>query len=573
MKRPIKVLCSQIHTPEADISGAKLLLDTLSEHGISYIFAVPGREAESILFNESPNLHIVLTAIELTAGFAAYAYAIISHKTQVVFSTLGPGAANLANAIYSAYADRVAIVFITAQVEREKCYYNHTHQCMDAVKMYEPISKFAYEIGDVTEIRDVIENAFEITQKEPKGPAIISIPIDVIKQRISYKISPSKLAIKKINQSNLDIDSIDKVVSVLQNAKQPLVYVGNQVIRSGCVELIRRLCENYNLPMVSAYDAKGVLPTNHELNYFACTSYAQGILGINADEIIFSPVDCVIAFGYDWKDDVFPDKHFSYGIEKILIGFSSVMPEKIRSQFLDIPGNLEENLITLLHKLDKQNLSFRKPYNITLLKEAIKKKQANLEAPQGLINIISVINAINETSALLISDVGTFRHYAVLFSNTEKPNFFLTSAGSSSFGTGLPLGLGTCLACRNHETKIIVLTGDGGFNSIIGDLRTLKNLDLSIVIIVLNNNKNGLINIYQQKGHGQTYSPSVNHAEASFVKIAEGYNCKAFKVDSNEELKNSIKKAFEIGGPVVIEVPIYYPEEDIERLTCSADLA
>ena len=113
---------------QTDISGAKLVLDTISEHGITYIFAVPGREAEGILFNESPDLQIVLTAVEFTAGFAAYAHSIISGTTQVVFSTLGPGAANLANAIYSAYADRVAIVFITAQVERQKCYYNDTHQ-------------------------------------------------------------------------------------------------------------------------------------------------------------------------------------------------------------------------------------------------------------------------------------------------------------------------------------------------------------------------------------------------------------------------------------------------------------
>ena len=532
-----------------EIAGAKIVLDKLSEHGVKYVFAVPGRESEGILFNESPDLQIVLTAIELTAGFAAYACAVVSGKTQVVFSTLGPGASNLANAIYSSYADRVPVVFIAAQVESYKRYYNYTHQCVDAVKMYESVTKFAYEIDDAAEIDNVIEKAFKITQTEPKGPALISIPIDVLKQKISPQ-SVSTTQDKTLIKPDLDNSLIDEVVDKLQNAKQPLVYVGNEVIRSGSVDLIKCLCETYNLPLVSAYDTKGVLPDIHQLNYFTCTSYAQGILGINADEVIFGPIDCLITFGYDWKDDVFPDKHFRYGVDKTLISFSGIIPENIRSHFLNIPGNLKENLNILLNKLSARKLPLKKLYDISAVKKAFKRKLDNIEEPLGLINIISVINAINKTQAVLVSDVGTFRHYAILFSNTMKPGLFLTSAGSSSFGTGLPLGLGTRLAYPDKKTKIVVLTGDGGFNSTIGDLRTLKNLNLNIVIIVLNNEKNGLITIYQQKGHGKTYSPAVVHAKASFVKIAEGYNCQAFKASSSEEFEKikAIRKGIYFGG-------------------------
>ncbi|MEL7241555.1 MAG: thiamine pyrophosphate-binding protein [Cyanobacteria bacterium J06573_2] len=554
------------------ITGAKLVLDKLSEHGVRYIFAIPGRESEGILFNESPDLQIILTAIELTAGFAAYAYAAVSGKTQVVFSTLGPGVANLANAIYSSYADRVPVVFLAAQVERYKRYYNHTHQCVDAVKMYESVTKFAYEIDDISEINNAIDKAFQLTQIEPKGPALISIPIDILKQKFS-----SQSGTTQKNNTTIKFESdnslIDKVVDTLKNAKQPLIYVGNGVIRSGSADLIKLLCETYNFPLVSAYDTKGILPNIHPLNYFTCTSYSPGILGINADEIIFSPVDCLIAFGYDWKDDVFPDKHFRYGIDKTLISLSGTMPEQIRSNFLEIPGNLKENIEVLLEKLRETKLPSRKLYDITSVKKAIKTKLDDTEAPSGLINIISVIHAINKYKAILVSDVGTFRHYAVLFADTIKPGFFLTSAGSSSFGTGLPLGLGVGLAYAGKNTKIIILTGDGGFNSTIGDLRTLKNLNLNIVIVVLNNDKNGLINIYQQKGHGKSYSPSVAHAKASFFKIAEGYNCKAFKASSSEELEKIMKEAFEIDSPVVVELPVYYPEEDIRRLISSADLA
>ena len=262
-------------------NGAKVLLDAISKHEVNYIFAVPGRESEAILFNENPNLKIILTAVEFTAGFAAYSHAIFSGKAQVVFSTLGPGAANLANAIYSAYADRVQIIFITAQVEKSKRYYNQTHQCIDTVKLYKSITKFAYEVESANEIEQVLETAFEISEMEPKGPTVISIPIDVLSQNLSQSKKPTFFPNVKITHNQLQFQSLDRAVSIIENSLQPLVYIGNEVVRSDSVELVKELCETYNFPLVSAYDTKGVLPTNHKLNFHSCTSYGEGILGIN----------------------------------------------------------------------------------------------------------------------------------------------------------------------------------------------------------------------------------------------------------------------------------------------------
>ncbi|MEM8640044.1 MAG: thiamine pyrophosphate-binding protein [Cyanobacteria bacterium P01_G01_bin.54] len=550
-----------------DVSGAKLVLDSLADHGITHIFSVPGREAEGVLFNETPDLKMILTATEFTAGFAAYAYSIMSGTTQAVFSTLGPGAANLANAIYSAYADRVAVLFITAQVEQEIRYYNHTHQCVDTVKMYDSVTKFAYEINDIKEVRDIISKAIEITQTEPKGPALISVPIDILKEKIPYEENHIVTASDKTIGLDSNMAAIDNVASVLENAKQPLIFVGNEVIRSGSTSLIRQLCETYNLPVVFAFDSKGILPDDHALNYFTCSSYAKGILDVNVDEIIFTPVDCVIAFGYDWKDQVYPNKQFSCGTDKTLISFSGAMPDEISPFFTQIQGDLKTNLEFLLDKLAERYLPPKKLYDITPIKDAIRRKLSSLESLEGGVNIISIINLINDTSAMLVADIGTFRQYAVLFSKPKTPKHFLTSAGSSSFGTGLSMGLGVRLANPDPQTKIVVLAGDGGFNASAGDLRTCKNLDLDIVVIVVNNNKNGLIGIYQENGHGQTYPPAFDHAGASFVTIAEGYRCRGFEASSIEELRNKLEHAFEIGGTVVIEVPVYYPREDVKRLT------
>jgi thiamine pyrophosphate-dependent acetolactate synthase large subunit-like protein len=124
-----------------EISGAKIILDILGQKGIKHIFGVPGRESEAILFNEYQDINLILTSVENTAGFAAYSYAQITGKTQVVFTTIGPGIANMGNVIYSACSDRVPLIFITAQVERDRIFPNHTHQCIDAVAMYGNMTK------------------------------------------------------------------------------------------------------------------------------------------------------------------------------------------------------------------------------------------------------------------------------------------------------------------------------------------------------------------------------------------------------------------------------------------------
>lgn len=565
-----------------DVSGANVLLETLSQNGVKFIFSVPGREAESVLFNEVFGLEFVLTAVEFTAGFSAYGYALLTNKPQAVFSTIGPGSANLANAIYSARADRVPILFVAAQVERGRQHHNHTHQCLDTVSIYKPIAKYVYEINDVVEIKEVATAAINAANTEPKGPAVISIPIDILKEQ--YIRSDGSLWMQEPHVSTLqpkdnfekvtlEVDLIEQAADILRNSQQPLVYAGHEVIRSGSVEKVRKLCQMFQIPLVTAYDAQGILPANDELNYFACTSYAEGILGINPDELIFGPADCIIAFGYDWKDDVFPDKHFHLGQPKRLVNFSGFYPQEFKDYFLQIGGDLKDSLQLFMDKLLINPPSFKAPYNIAPITQAIIEKRGHSDAPKEEVSIVSVMNIINEFSPILISDVGTFRHYAITLGIFNKPNQFLTSAGSSSFGIGLPLGLGAYLANQQKDLKVVVLVGDGGFNSCVGDLRTLKRLDASIVIIVLNNNQNGLIGIYQKKGHKRNYGPAFIHEKADFRKVAEGYGCFASRVLSEDQLRHGLKSAFDKHGPVVIEVPIYYPEEDVERLSKSSSLA
>ncbi len=600
---------SESYKKEIIVSGAQIILNILGQKGIKHIFGVPGRESEGILFNEYQDINLVLTAVENTAGFAAYAYTQVTGKTQVVFTTIGPGVANMANVIYSTCSDRIPVIFICVQVETDRIFHNHTHQCIDAVAMYRPITKYAHEIANVEEIKNCLETAFEKTQEEPKGPALISVPIDMLKAKIDLLKAQKKVVLirpiqgnnRPSSMPNMDIKKIqnvkgipeyiqssnytaqklidiNKAAKLISSCQQPLLYVANEIIRSNSVDEVQELCNEYNIPAIFAYDTKGVLPSNHELNYFTCSSYAEGILGLNPNRYIFpKEVDCIVSLGYDYKDDVFPEKHFRYGEggnHRLLINLSGFMPDKIVTEFdFHINGNINTNLRELLKCLKQKPAKFNPPYNISPLREAMsqKIKSTNLETPPGKINIVEVIKSINKHSAVLVSDVGTFRHYAVLFSEILKPNYFLTSAGSSSFGTGLPFGFGAALAHKNE--KIIVLAGDGGFNSSIGDLRTLKKYNTDIVIIVLNNNKNGLINIYQQKGHnGKINKDAVDHSNADFVAIAKGYGCEGARVCCSYELDCAIKDAFDKGGPWVIEVPIYYPEEDIKRLTCSQNL-
>ncbi|MED0658248.1 thiamine pyrophosphate-binding protein [Anoxybacillus ayderensis] len=550
-------------------SVASSLLKYLYHKGIRHIFGVVGREASSILFNEQEGIDFILTRHEFTAGIMADVLARLTGNPQVCWSTIGPGVTNLATGISSACLDRSPVIALAAQAETNDAIYNQTHQCLDNVSIIKPMAKFAAEITNPDDIIPILDQAFEASMTEQLGPSFISIPIDILKTNVSEKVidSISKRPVKSPKKEYVQNDwkeNIDQVVKMIKESNNPLIIVGNAVIRANCVDKIRELSESLQIPIVSSYTAKGVLPSDHPLNFGAISGYMDGILNYNALENIFGPVDLIITVGYDYAEDLRPSM-WKHGKEKKVVRIASY-PNLAYQKFkpdVDVVNNISDSLEYLQNSLI--GCTPKKPHDISGVRKRIEELlEDQTENTEGLL-VNQVMGKINKVlgNGTLVSDVGFFRHFAVLFSKINKPNGFITSAGCSTFGFGLPAAMAAKMA--NRDELVILVCGDGGFHSNSQDLETAVRYNLPIVIVLLNNNSNGLIRLYQSLGHQETYPPAVNFGKVDFVQLAKANGCEGFYASNLTELELSLEKAIKLNKPVLIEVPIVYHNEVGER--------
>lgn len=536
----------------------EVLLKELLRRGIKTVFGVPGRENEKIFFNEVPEIEYITTRVEFTAGIAADAAGRMTQKPQVCFATMGPGATNLTTAVASACLNKSPVIYITSQLEHDDIIYNYTHQCVDQEKIMEPVTKWSYELKSANELEDVLSKAFDVCMTEPLGPVHIAIPVDFYDTEISYT-SEKQVCVPEIKlpAGEVDCGLIEKVKDDINSAKKPLIILGQEVIRTGAVSAVKDFIVGKNIPFISTANAKGVVPFENPLNYGSASCYMEGILHYNALSDIFDDVDMIICIGYQYVDDLLP-KMWERGIEKKLVSISTLGTEKIRNKFkpeYELVGNLEDVFV----KLSAADI---KPKEI-IEKQTLKAKykeilEPNDESGKDLSpgNVMGVLNQ-NIEDGIIVTDIGYYRHHAILFGLPNRINAFLSDTGLSSFGTGLPSAIG--VQAIERDKNVFVICGDGGFHSSSCDLATLAKYDFPVVVIVLNSSSYTLIDNYQHRGGGSNNSIT-DLAPVDFVKLAEANGCVGKKATCCKELDRILKER-DKNKPLVVDVAFTYDDD------------
>lgn len=326
---------------------------------------------------------------------------------------------------------------------------------------------------------------------------------------------------------------------------------------------IRALAERLQIPVITTYIAKGVLPHGHELNYGAVTGYMDGILSFPALETLFGPADVILTIGYDYAEDLRPSM-WKRGGEKTTVRVSPTANPIPRVYRPDV--DIVTDVQMFMEYLDSRtaDVAAKTPHDITPLRERIGEFLADPDQYDDGMRVHQVMDCMNtvmeETAesgeGTIVSDIGFFRHYGVLFARADQPFGFLTSAGCSSFGYGLPAAMGAQLARPGQPTFLIA--GDGGFHSNSADLETIARLNLPIVTVVVNNDTNGLIELYQNLGHHRSFDPAVKFTGVDFVALARANGVEAIKAGTREELLAALRKGAGLGRPFVVEVPVNY---------------
>lgn len=540
---------------------SEVLLREIKRRGIKRVFGVPGRENAAILFNEVEGLDYITTRIEFTAGVMADFTGRLTRKPQVCFSTMGPGATNMTTAVASAMLNHSPMVFISAQIENDDNFYNLTHQCVDQTSVMAPITKWSYELKSPDDLPWVIDQAFKIATTEPVGPVHIAVPTNFFKKMINVSHDLDIDLPQQINyeRRSIDTETIFAIHRCLSESKVPVCLIGEGAVRVDAHRAIFEFCNQWNIPFVTAANAKGVAPFEHPLNYGAASPYMEGILGYPALQEIYEPVDTLLCVGYQYVDDLLP-KMWAYGDQKTVISVSCHPIREIHSKFkphVSCVGDIPE----ILESISKLGVEPKAPRPLNKLKSAYREIFSSQKVKNDRLTPIQVLDAVNRHlgDGILCTDIGYYRHHAILFSAPSGVGRFFTDAGLSSFGSGLPAVIAAQLEHPNKQ--VFLVCGDGGFHSGSGDLETLARYGLPVIVIVMNNNAFELIELYQKR-HNEIGNPKVVRlGKVDFVKLGDANGCQSVLADSTEALEVAIKN-HDRRRPLVIEVPMEYRDRD-----------
>ncbi len=514
------------------MSVANIVVKTLEEHGVSYVFGVPGEEVEDILFAlQKSKIKFIPTRHEQGAAFMANVWGRLTGKVGVCLSTLGPGATNLVTGIADAYLDKSPVLAITGQADTGRLH-KESHQYIDVSAMFKPITKWNALISNSKIAKEITTKALAIATSEKPGATHIDIPEDIAEQ----DSDDFTIKVKKNILSKPKAEDIVSIVSLIKKAKKPVFFVGNGVMRMNASEVLTEIAEKYNIPVITTFMGKGAV--SDEL------SISLGSLGLKAKDVpgvILDSSDLVICVGYDIAE-IHPSV-WNNGNKKIIhIDSEDFHIYREYDPEVSVVANVKvvlEDLATELRKskIKKYSSWFSSAREYILSQHKSYSDDSRITTPL----VLNILRSVMKKNDILISDVGSHKMWIGRNFKVFKPNTCIISNGLASMGIALPGGIGAKLAKPN--VRVVSVMGDGGFLMNSQEIETAKRMGIPFVIIVLNDNDYGLISWKQKTSKGKSFGTKLSNPD--FVAYAKSFGIEAYHPKNKLEIKETLKHAID----------------------------
>jgi len=524
---------------------AELMVECIEAEGVEYIFGVPGEENEDFLFAiEKSNITFVPVRHEQGAAFIADVWGRLTGKAGVCLSTLGPGATNLMTGIADANLDKAPLVALTGQGSSDRLHHE-SHQMIDVIRMMEPITKWNGTVNSEDVVLEMVRKAFKLAQAEKPGATHLELPENIAKVQIKNDHKPLK--INKIRRPSPDPAAIEEAVQMIKAADRPIIIAGNGAIRTRASKALTQLSTNHNIPVASTFMAKGSISDLSE------TSLASIGLGFK-DYVIeaFEKADVVISIGYDVAE--YDPVNWNQDLNKTIIHLD-FEPAEIYQHYnpdLEVIGDIAASIEELNSGL--HDVQFQKWYEDIRIRifKSFDEYKLNDEKAFTAPGVIHAVREILPEDGLVISDVGSHKMWIARNYPTYTPNGCIISNGLASMGIALP----GVIAAKLIDAKrpVVSIMGDGGAMMNIQELETAVRLNISGVIIILNDNNYGLIEWKQEMNEGKSFGTRIGNPD--FIKLAESFGIESYKPSKVSELKHILEQAITKQKLVLIEIPI-----------------
>ncbi|GAB4474275.1 MAG: biosynthetic-type acetolactate synthase large subunit [Thermoflexibacter sp.] len=536
-----------------NITGAEAVVLSLLAEGVECVFGYPGGAIMPVydaFYHYQDKLKHYLVRHEQGAIHAAQGYARVKGKAGVAIATSGPGATNLITGIADAMIDSTPVVCITGQVFRHLLG-SDAFQEVDVISVSLPITKWNFQVTRAEEIPTAMAKAFYIAQSGRPGPVLIDITKNAQNERFDFEYHKCTKIRSYFPRRKVDMNAVQAAADLLNNAKKPLMLVGQGVILSKAEKELKEFAEKSGIPVASTLLGLSAFSTKHPLYV--------GYLGMHGNygpNIKTNECDVLLAVGMRFDDRVTGDlKTYAKQAKVIHIEIDPAEIDKNVKTTVAIIADAKEALIALTEKVTPKSYpewlqEFADADRIEYEKVVSKDFAPNTEKIK-MAEVIKMLSDKTEGKAIIATDVGqhqmtTTRYYQ--FTETESN---ITSGGAGTMGFCLPAAIGAKVG--RPDRQVIAIIGDGGFQMTMQELGVIMQYKIPVKIIVLNNNFLGMVRQWQQLFFDNRYS-SVDMENPDFIKLAEAFSIKAQKVEKREELSSALDAMLESPEAYFLEI-------------------
>lgn len=543
------------------MKASDLFVKCLEEEGIEYIFGVPGEENADFMISleKSEKIRFILTRHEQGAAFMAEIYGRLTGNTAGCLGTLGPGATNLITGVADANMDRAPLLALTGQGSSQRLH-KESHQIMDVVKMFEPVTKWATTILHQDNIPEITRKAVRLARSEKPGAVHIELPEDIAKLQASTK----PLKPLRFRRAVTDDKIVDKAFELLTNARRPIILAGNGCIRKRASKQLRLFCEQTGIGVINTFMAKGCVDMDAD--------YCMYTIGLQARDVVacaLEDADVVLALGYDMVE-YHPNLWNKEGKRHII--HADFQPAEIDSDYhpeTELVGDLAHTLWMLNERVaanggldfdHSQQMATRR----TMTDEIALHKDDDTEGSIRPQKVLWDCRQVMGPEDILLSDVGAHKMWIARHYQCHEPNTCLIPNGFCSMGFALPGAIAAALV--HPDKRILSISGDAGYLMNVQEMETAKRLNVNIVAMIWEDHEYGLIAWKQENEFGKHTDLSFNNPD--WLKLAESFSWHGHKVENSRDLVATLEKAFAEEGPSLVVVPIDYRENMLltERL-------
>ena len=530
------------------MTGAQLIVRMLERQGIRTIAGIPGGAILPLYdaLSQSERIRHVLTRHEQGAGFMAQGMSRVSGQPEVCFASSGPGATNLVTAIADAKLDSIPMVAITGQVPLAMIG-TDAFQEVDTYGLTIPITKHNFLVRSVQELPRVMVDAFRLAMSGRPGPVLVDIPKDV--QSALIEIDELPAPARRDDAPVASLDAIERAAAMINEAEQPVLYLGGGVVASGASHAAVTLAEQAGLPTTMTLMALGAMAMDHPLSI--------GMLGMHGaryTNYVLEEADLLVCVGARFDDRAIGKAaQFCPKAKIVHIDIDPSEIDKIKTAHVAITADVGQALEALLPRI-KVTLRKRWLSHVESLKTRFPLQMPNEDDPRSHYGLIKAVASALDDQAVIATDVGQHQMWVAQAYPFRRPRQWLTSGGLGTMGFGLPAAIGAALA--DPERTVVCFSGDGSFKMNIQELATLAEEQLNVKIVLMNNNSLGLVYQQQNLFYGKRTYASKYARPTDFLKIAEGFGIAAVDLDRADNPRATLAHALNEPGPCLIHASI-----------------